>query len=288
MSALWSGSVGDMDGETRRVELRSTFDSAAELYDRARPRYPEALFDAVVDHCELHPGDHVLEVGSGTGIATRPLVDRGLVVTCVELGEAIVAVAQARFAGDAHVHIVHADFETWQPAEAARFDAAIAATAWHWIDPAVGYTKLAALLRQGGHLAVWTASHVFPSGGDDFFVDLQEVYDEIGEGLPSDWTWPSPVELAPPGVEAASNGRFVTTAIERFDWELSYDAQSYVDLLDTFSGHISMQPWQRHKLYGEIRRRLALRPDGRLRRHWGAVLEISRPVDPRPGSRPRD
>ena len=111
-----------MYGQARRVELRSTFDSAAELYDRARPRYPAALFDAVVHHCGLHPGDHVVEIGSGTGIATRPMVDRGLMVTCIELGGALVAVAEARFASTNNVHIVHADFETWQPADAARFD----------------------------------------------------------------------------------------------------------------------------------------------------------------------
>ena len=103
-------------------------------------------------------------------------------VTCVELGGALVEVAEARFASAANVHIVHADFEAWQPADATRFDAAIAATAWHWIDPSVGYPKLAALLRPGGHLAVWTASHVFPSGGDDFFVELEEV-----ERVKSDW-----------------------------------------------------------------------------------------------------
>jgi SAM-dependent methyltransferase len=268
--------------------LRSTFDSTAELYDQARPRYPEALFDAVVRLCGLHPGDHVLEVGSGTGIATRPLADRGLMVTCVELGEALAAVARTRFEGEEQVHIVNADFETWQPPEAVRFDAAIAATSWHWIDPSVGYPKLADLLDERGHLAVWTASHVFPVDGDDFFVELQEVYDKIGEGLPPNASRPSPDELAPPGVEAASNGLFATTAIERFDWELSYDAESYIDLLDTFSGHIAMQPWQRQELYGEIRRRLARRPGGRLRRHWGVVLEISRPVDrvaPSPSSR---
>jgi SAM-dependent methyltransferase len=269
-----------VNGEDRRPVLRLTFDSAAELYDRARPRYPEALFDAVARLCGLRPGDHVLEVGSGTGIATRPLVERGLVVTCVELGESLVAVARDRFADTPSVRIVHADFETWRPGDEVRFDAAVAATSWHWIDPAVGYPNLATLLRPGGHLAVWTASHVFPADGDDFFVELQEVYDEIGEGLPPDSSQPSPAELTPPGVEAASNGRFVTTATERFDWETIYDATSYIDLLDTFSGHIAMQPWQRQRLYDEIRRRLALRTDGRLRRHWGVVLEVSRLVAP--------
>jgi SAM-dependent methyltransferase len=264
-----------VDPQAGRTELRSTFDRAAELYDRARPRYPEALFDAVVRLCGLRHGDRVLEIGSGTGIATRPLLDRGLVVTCVELGEALVAVARDRLVGHPNVHIVNAEFETWDPPEV-RFDAAIAATSWHWIDPSVGYRKLASLLRPGGHLAVWTASHVFPAGGDDFFVELQEVYDEIGEGLPPDSGWPSPSDLPAPGVQAASNGLFVTTATERFDWELRYDADSYLDLLDTFSGHIAMEPWQRQRLHSEIRRRLAERPDGSVRRHWGVALEISR------------
>jgi hypothetical protein len=53
------------------------------------------------------------------------------------------------------------------------------------------------------------------------------------------------------------------------------DASGYIDLLNTFSGHIAMEAWQRDGLYGEIRRRLAARPDGLLRRHWGAVLHIA-------------
>ena len=64
--------------------------------------------------------------------------------------------------------------------------------------------------------------------------------------------------------------------IRQYDWEIAYDADGYIELLETFSGHIAMAPWQRERLYGEIRRRLAARPDGVLRRHWGAVLHIAR------------
>jgi hypothetical protein len=63
--------------------------------------------------------------------------------------------------------------------------------------------------------------------------------------------------------------------VTQFDWELKYDADSYVDLLETFSGHIAMAPWQRQRLYAEIRRRLNERPDGLLRRHWGAALHVA-------------
>ncbi len=64
--------------------------------------------------------------------------------------------------------------------------------------------------------------------------------------------------------------------MRQFDWEVSYDAEAYIRLLDTFSGHIAMEQWQRDRLYGAIRERLARRPDGRLRRHWGAVLHVAR------------
>jgi hypothetical protein len=56
---------------------------------------------------------------------------------------------------------------------------------------------------------------------------------------------------------------------------VTYDADSYLALLDTFSGHITMQDWQRHHLDDEIRRRLGERPDATLRRHWGAVLHVA-------------
>lgn len=73
-------------------------------------------------------------------------------------------------------------------------------------------------------------------------------------------------------------GLFTGVAVRRFDWEIKYTAEAYIRLLDTFSGHIAMADWQRDRLYGEIRRRLAARPDGQLRRHWGAMLHVARTV----------
>lgn len=116
---------------------------------------------------------------------------------------------------------------------------------------------------------------MLPDGGDPFFVELQEVYDEIGEGLSENATCPRPGEL-PDRCEIKRNGLFEDVAVRHFDWEVSYDAEEYLRLLDTFSGHIAMEAGKRDHLYKEIRRRLAQRPDGRLRRHWGAVLQIAR------------
>jgi len=67
--------------------------------------------------------------------------------------------------------------------------------------------------------------------------------------------------------------------VRHFDWETSYSTQEYIDLLNTFSGHIAMERWKRDRLYSEIRRRLSTRPTKRLRRHWGAVLHVAQRIE---------
>ena len=82
-----------------------------------------------------------------------------------------------------------------------------AATAWHWIDPAVKYRKAASVLRPGGHLAFWEAVHVLPDGGDPFFAEIQDVYDEIGSGMPDGHVFAKPDTLAANEAEIAASGR---------------------------------------------------------------------------------
>jgi SAM-dependent methyltransferase len=266
-----SGSMPDS-----REQLRTTFESAAALYHQARPDYPDELFDALVAMAALAPGAELLEVGCATGKATVPLARRGFRITGVELGAALAAQARRNLAEFPQVSVINADFERWEPATPAGFDLVYAANAWHWIDPDVGYARARELLKPSGHLAFWGALHVVPDGGDPFFAELQDVYDEIGEGMPSGTVFPTPETLADSAADIEASGLFTDIRLRRFDWEIKYTAQEYIELLDTFSGHIAMAQWQRMRLYGEIRRRLAARQDGRVRRHWGGVLHVAR------------
>jgi SAM-dependent methyltransferase len=262
-----------------REQLRVTFDSIAGNYHQARPEYPAALYDALIDLARLRPGDRLLEIGCATGKATIPLADRGYSITCVELGAELAAEARRNLAGYPDVEVVDGAFETWEPPATGQFSLVYAATAWHWIDPAVRYEKAWSVLRPGGHLAVWAAEHVFPPDWDPIFGQLQSVYDEIGEGLPGDWFCPRPDQLRDYAAEIAGSGRFTEVQVRRFDWEVKYTADEYIALLSTFSNHIAMGQDKRDRLFGEIRRRLADRPDGRLRRHWGVVLHVARRRD---------
>jgi len=264
-----------MTPDEDRLRLRQTFNQAAGSYQQVRPDYPAELFDELVAVAGLTRGDHLLELGCGPGKATVPLARRGFRITCVELGPELAAAARRNLAGlDAEV--VEGRFEEWQPRAGERFDLVYAATAWHWIDPAVRYRRAWQVLRPGGHLAFWSALHVLPGGGDPFFREIQEVYDEIGEGQPPGEGSPRPGELREQGAEIEASGLFEVSAVRHFDWERVYDAESYVALLRTFSGHIAMEQWQQDRLYGEIRRRLARRPGRSVRRHWGAVLHVAR------------
>ena len=265
-----------MQEEDKREQLRQTFEQAAERYDRARPEYPEVLFDDLVALTGLEPGDHLIEVGCATGKATRPLGRRGFRITCVELGGELAAVARHNLAG-LEVEVIQGPFEEWQPAEPASL--VYAATAWHWIDPAVRYQRAWQALRPGGHLALWAAEHVFPEGGDTFFEELDDSDDEIGEGDPPGTPRLRPGELPDDRAGIEASGLFEVTAVRHYDWEQVYSAEGYIELLSTFSGHIAMPEWKRQRLFGEVRRRLALRRDHSLRRGWGTVLHVARRKD---------
>jgi SAM-dependent methyltransferase len=263
-----------------RDRLKITFNSAADRYHQARPEYPGELYDALVRSARLRPGDQLLEVGCATGKATIPLAERGFQITCIELGSDLAAEARRNLADFPAVEVVNDTFEHWRPPRQASFALVFAATAWHWIDPRGRYQKAWQMLRPGGHLAFWAATHVFPTDGDQFFREIQAVYDEIGEGLPAgipdSEKYPRPGDLPDQMTEINQSGLFADAGVRHFDWEITYTADEYISLLDTFSGHIAMDGWQRDRLYSEIRRRLAQRPDGRLRRHWGAVLNVAR------------
>ena len=265
------------DGRERdaRLRLSATFDSAADSYHQARPDYPGELYDCLIAAADLTAGDNLLEVGCGTGKATLPLARKGFAITCLEPGPQLGAQARRNLADYPAVRVVRSSFEDWHPDDRARADLVFAATAWHWVDPAVRYQRAWEALRPGGHLAIWTATHVVPAGGDSYYAEIQEVYDEIGEGLPAGTRFPEPGEVPDECADMEASGLFSVTTVRQFDWAVQYDAGQYIALLDTFSSHIDMAQWQRDRLYSEIRRRLADIPGGRLWRHWGAALQVA-------------
>jgi SAM-dependent methyltransferase len=256
-----------------RERLRSTFDQAAELYARARPGYPSALFDDLVELAGIGPGSRVLEIGPGTGQATVPLAERGYRIVAVELGADLAGVARRHLARFPSAQVVTAAFEDW-PLPTEPFDMVLAATAFHWIDPAVRVAKAADALRSGGALATITTHHV--AGGDEaFFAEVQACYLRWDPETQSGLRLPTATQVPSSSDELDRSGRFGPAVFRRYEWELSYSTASYLETLLTYSGHRALDPASQAGLLDCVARLIETRYGGQIAKRYLTELRVA-------------
>src|SRR5438874_2139549 len=145
------GQDGAMAGAGRR-HLGRVFNEVPELYDRVRPTYPDELFADLVAITGMNERSAVLEVGCGTGQATRSLAALGCSVTAVEPGAGMAAVVRQRLGTSPNVRVETSSFEEWDD-RGRQFDVLVAASAWHWVDPAIGWGRAHNVLHPEGWMA---------------------------------------------------------------------------------------------------------------------------------------
>ncbi|GAA0376801.1 class I SAM-dependent methyltransferase [Microbispora corallina] len=265
----------DERSRDERERLRETFTQVADLYDRARPRYPEPLFDDLAALTGAGPGSRVLEIGCGTGQATLPLAERGCAVVAVELGSRMASVARRNLAAFPLVEVVTARFEEW-PAPDEPFDLVVCATAFHWIDPAVRMDRCADALRPGGALATVVTHHV-AGGTEDFFARVQDCYERFDPATPPGLRLRPAAEIPyDDDGELERSGRFGPPVFRRHEWELSYSTAEYLDLLLTYSGHRALDPAAREGLLACIAHLIDTRHGGRITKRYLAELRVAR------------
>ncbi|MBV9580242.1 MAG: class I SAM-dependent methyltransferase [Chloroflexi bacterium] len=256
------------------LRLRATFDAAAERYARARPGYPARLFDDVVQLVGLEPGARVLEIGCGTGQATRPLAERGFRIVAVELGAALAAVARRNLAAFPSVEVVVGAFEAW-PLPPEPFDLVLAATAFHWLDPAMRLAKTAAALRPGGCLAIVTTDHV-AGGTEPFFVDVQTCYERWDPATPPGLRLQPADEIPTESYAIERSSWFEMPIVRRYTWEQAYTTDSYLDVLLTYSNHLALPSEARAGLLSCIAHLIDVDYAGAIRKRYQNELLIAR------------
>ncbi len=263
-----------MRSDADRERLRQTFATASERYDRIRPTYPEAIVDQLADLAGLAHGDRVLELGCGTGQLTRSLVRRGFAVTAIELSAEPAAVARRNLP---EAEVITADFETW-PLPAEPFAAVVAATSFHWIDPAVRFVKTAAALRPGGSLAIISTGHV-EGGTSDFFVEVQQCYERWKPESTQPGFRLTPAEAVADDFDLTPGGHFVPAGTGRAVSEIPYDTRDYLDLLLTYSDHLATPPETRERLLDCIGSLIDNRYGGRVIKAYLFQLTVGRVAD---------
>ena len=148
------GNWGPLD-PSERPAGRIVYGLDAAGYDAGRPGYPERVYEVLKQRCGLRHGSLVLEIGPGTGQATRRLLRDGARVVAVEPDPGLAAYLERTLAGQS-IEVVDASFED-ADLDDNSFDLVGAGTSFHWLDPGVGLPKVAGVLRPGGWAALfWT------------------------------------------------------------------------------------------------------------------------------------
>jgi SAM-dependent methyltransferase len=232
------------------MEQRFTFDQVAAAYTAARPDYPEALVDDVVSFAGLSPGDAVLEIGCGSGQATKSFATRGFRVLAIDPGTALIRAARESLAKFGNVALLETTFEAW-PATPAAFRLVAAAQSWHWVSRDMRLAKAAEVLAPGGTLAVFGNVPVgLPAS---LLGDFKEIY------LRRTGVWGPPPEAwylpgGPLGGELADTGVFGPATHKAYPWQRHYTTSSYCTFLTTRSDHRMLAPPAREALLDEVAR----------------------------------
>jgi SAM-dependent methyltransferase len=218
-------------------QVAESFGVDAERYDRTRPRYPDALIERIVS---ASPGPALVDVGCGTGTAARQFQAAGCTVLGVEPDARM-----AEFARCCGLEVEVSTFEAWEPA-GRQFDAVVAGTAWHWVDPVAGAAKAAQVLRPGGRLAPF--HHVFQTP-PELAGALARAYREVAPDSPfnrSSESSRSAVNLYQPLFAKIADGIRETGGFSepeqwQFDWERAYTRDEWLDQLPTL-GSLTQLP----------------------------------------------
>jgi SAM-dependent methyltransferase len=224
----WAKAFGADPNHRRWAE---SFGSDAERYDRARPRYPEALIERIV---AASPGRDFLDVGCGTGIASRQFAAAGATVLGIDVDGRMADVARA-----SGLEVEVAAFEDWDPA-GRTFDAVVSAQTWHWIDPGAGASKAARALAPSGRLAVfWNVGRPPQEVAEAFGA----VYRRVMPDLPYLHAGGrSALDAHEAGFTRAVDGMVQAGAFGepeewRFAWERSYSRDEWLDQVTTHGDH---------------------------------------------------
>ena len=252
------------------------FNDVPALYERVRPSYPDELFTDLVAVTGVAATSLTLEIGCGTGQATRPLAQLGCKVTAIEPGVDMADIARQRMAHLSNVTIETATFEEWDEQDR-RFDLIVAASSWHWIDPSIGWARAHSVLQPAGWLALLGHVVIRRTDEPEVYAATADLHERFAQGNP-DWGHP-PLEdqvrstsrgWGPPNEDRDS--LFGPTAVRWYPTVQHFTGAGFADLLRTLSPYRSLNPSVREPLLDAIAQRIRTELDDHATRHYLTVL----------------
>jgi len=259
-----------------RRDLGRVFNEVPELYDRVRPSYPNELFADLVAITGMSERSLVLEVGCGTGQATRPLAALGCSVTAVEAGADMAALARQRLVMFGNVEVETSTFEQWD-SRGRQFDVLVAASAWHWVDPSIGWPRAHHVLRPKGWVALLGNVVVRRPGEPEVYAETADLHERYSPGNP-DWGHPpleDEVRATGEGWGSSVDGPgdlFGPTTVRWYPAVQWFDGDGFADLLRSTSLYRSLDGDVREPLLDAIAARIRSRMGDRVPRRYLSML----------------
>ncbi len=241
--ATYKSGYGSMPPE----QQKDWYGSIIQSYDQVRPKYPTQLIKRVVTLAQLPNQARILEIGCGPGTATVEFAKLGFKITALEPNIAAFELAKQNCANHPNIIFQNTTFEEFA-LDPNSFDAIIAATSFHWVNPATAYIKtFEALKDQGSLILLW---NMVPQCSFEIYQVLEAVYQDQKLDI-------SRYEDQQMQLNTLQNfeqsirdsGLFKNIQSGFITCELSYSPKEYLDLLSTLSPYIALESQQRNRLF---------------------------------------
>lgn len=235
--------------------LEWTFDTVASTYEKLRPGYVKELYQTLLDYIPIDENSHVVEVGSGGGQATAPILTTGCQLTAVECGEQFSELLKNKFKAYQKFSVITGKFED-TVFENNAFDLVFSASAFHWVPERIGYEKVFAMLKSGGAFARFANHPYRDKGNPALSQEIDEIYDQyynkhynIKRKTVSEYTEQQARERA----MIAGKYGFSDIRYALFHRKRVLSAEAYIELLGTYSDHIAIEENIRTAFFAKIK-----------------------------------
>jgi SAM-dependent methyltransferase len=230
-------------------DLKIMFNERCYEYDKYRPTYVKDLYRDIFQTIEVNRNSEALEIGIGTGQATKPILETGCNLLALEIGDQLASFTKEKFENYSNFNVKNISFEDFIISENS-YDLVFSASAFHWILEDFGYSKVYRILKPNGVFARF-ANHPYPARDNQaLFEAIQNCYRKhIPNSKPSaEYT----EEKARLRADISKQYGFVNSEYHIYKRIRTYNAQEYVKLLDTQHDHIALDEYLQKLLYEDI------------------------------------
>lgn len=230
----------------RSKELRNRFGDVAEEYEEYRFEYPKELYECIKSY--TNTGERALEIGIGTGKATRPFLDMGYTVVAIEPVEKMLEIAKEKYKND-NIEFIDTTFEEAEINE--QFDIIYAASSFQWINDGDRFCKVIDLLKQGGTFARFKTVNLIDENKGDNNRELIKTYMEyIPDYLPCD---KRKQHVSDEEYEQVGFYDFVR---KDFIMDHELESEKYIKLINTYTEYITLPEKLRIDFEDVLRKKL--------------------------------